>query len=152
MKSLNKSLLSLAAIGAAALIAGLIGILLFKNPVPVQSASFVNAPAFTQATTSAGVAVTSSTRILATTTNPLDPTNSYTRAYAIICNPSTSTPVYLRMDRDKPASLTTGIPIASIEGFQSCYEITDKMLYQGSVTASSTNQTSVTVTVNQYVF
>ena len=102
-----------------------------------------------KATTSAAVTVTSSTRILATTTSITGDT-SYTRVYASICNPS-NVIVYLRMDQDKAASNANGIPIAAAAGYSACYEITDRNMYQGSVKASSTSETSTSVIVNDYV-
>jgi hypothetical protein len=105
------------------------------------------------ATTTAATSITSSARIMATTTNPLDPTNSYTRVYAVVCNPNAN-PVYLNLDQDKAADLTAGkvtTVIAAASGYSACYEITDRNQYSGSVTASSTNQTATTITVKQYV-
>lgn len=103
------------------------------------------------ATTTTSVAVTSSTRILATTTNALGNGTSYTRKFATICNPST-TVVYLLMNGDKPASLTAAnVAIAAAAGYNACYEIKDYNQYNGSVTASSTNQTSTNLIVTDYV-
>lgn len=105
------------------------------------------------ATTSAAVTVTSSTRVLASTTNALGDGTSYTRVYASICNPS-STLVYLNLNQDKIASVPNGTVttvIAAAAGYDACYEITDKNLYQGSIQASSTNQTSTNVFVSDYV-
>jgi len=105
------------------------------------------------ATTSAAVAVTTSTRILATTTiNVADSANIYSRKFATICNPS-ATLVYVNLDSDKPAWLANGRftdVIGAAEGYEACMQIHDPS-YQGSVTASSTNQTSVTVYVKEYV-
>lgn len=105
------------------------------------------------ATTSSAVSVTSSVRLLATTTNALGNGTSYTRVFASICNPST-TLVYVNLDRDKVASLASGnftTVIAAAAGYSACYEITDRNLYQGSITASSTNQTATTIYVKDYV-
>lgn len=109
--------------------------------------------AINNATTSSAITVTSSTRVLSTTTSPTDPTNSFTRVYASICNPS-ATLVYLNVNRDQPASVPAGhvtAVIAAAAGYNACFEITDRNLYQGSVQASSTNQTSATVYVSDYV-
>lgn len=106
------------------------------------------------ATTSAATSVTASTRVLATTSNPLGVpgTTSFNRAYASICVNS-ATPVALNLDSDKPASTASGQVttfIASAAGYNSCYEITDRNLYNGSITASSTAG-AVTVYVKDYV-
>lgn len=105
------------------------------------------------ATTSAATSITTSARIMATTTNPLDPTNSYNRVYASICNPNAN-PVWLNLDGDKPANSLTGdvtTVIAAAAGYSACFEIDDSNAYHGSVTASSTNQTATVITVKQYV-
>ena len=103
------------------------------------------------ATTTISVSVTSSTRIMATTSNPLDPSASYSRVYATICNPNAN-PVFLSLNFDKPATLASStFVIASAAGFQSCYEITDRNQYNGSITASSSNQTATTIFGSQYV-
>lgn len=103
----------------------------------------------TVATSSTAVSVTASTRVLATTTINGTPGvgQVYTRVYATICNPS-STVVFLNMNRDIPADVTHSVyQIAGAAGYQSCYEITDRNLYQGSIQASSTvGATSVYVT------
>lgn len=101
------------------------------------------------ATTSAVTAITSSARILSTTTNTVG--SSYTRVYATICNPNAN-PVYLSLDGDKAASAThyTTV-IAAAAGYNACYEINDRNQYSGSVTASSTNQTSTTISATEYV-
>lgn len=125
------------------------------SPVRFASASPAAATTIGTATTSAAIAVTSSTRILATTTNPLAApgVGSFSRVYATICNPS-STLVYVNLNGDKPAVLASGAysaVIAAAAGYNACFEITDRNLTQGSITASSTNQTSVNVTVQDYV-
>lgn len=105
------------------------------------------------ATTTAAINVTSSTRILATTTNALGNGTSYTREYAVICNPS-ATPVYISLNNDKITDVPSGkftTVIAAAAGFNACYEIQDFNQYSGSITASSTNQTSVIVQVADYV-
>lgn len=109
------------------------------------------ATVISNATTSTAVTVTSSTRVLATTTNALGNGTSYTRKFATICNPS-STLVYLLFDADKPASLTNAnTVIAAAAGYNACYQITDVNQYSGSIQASSTNQTSTSVLVTDYV-
>lgn len=105
------------------------------------------------ATTTAATSITTSARIMATTTNPTDPTNSYNRVYAIVCN-ANANPVWLNIDGDKAANLPGGavtVPIAAAAGYNVCYEFTDRNQYNGSVTASSTNGTATTITVKQYV-
>lgn len=101
------------------------------------------------ATTTTQVFVAGSTRIAATTTNPLDPINSYSRVYANICNPSANL-VYLRFDSDKQAASSTAIAvIGAAAGYSTCYEINDRNMYNGSIQASST--VSAWVNVSQYV-
>lgn len=100
------------------------------------------------ATTTNAIAVTSSTRALATTTNALNDSNSHPRVYATICNPNAN-PVYLNLDRDKVASIGANTYIiAAAAGYNVCQEITN---YSGSITASSTGETSTTITVKDYV-
>lgn len=121
-------------------------------PVPAQAIG----PSDTTigaATTTAATSITTSARIMATTTNPTDPANSYLRVYAVVCN-ANANPVWLNLDNDKAANSSTGnvtTVIAAAAGYNACYEITGKNLYNGSVTASSTNQTATTITVKQYV-
>ena len=103
------------------------------------------------ATTTTSVAVTSSTRLLATTTNALGNGTSYTRKFATICNPNAN-PVFIRFDGDKPASNTAAnVVLAAAAGYNVCYQITDVNQYSGSIQASSTDQTSTTVLVTDYV-
>lgn len=102
------------------------------------------------ATTSTSVSVTSSTRLLATTTNIESDGNSRIRVYATICNPNAN-PVYVNLDHDKPASLSKAtVVIAAAAGYNVCYEITDRNQYSGSITASSTAQTATSVIVKEY--
>lgn len=118
---------------------------------PKTEAAGFQVTAIGVATTSTAVAVTTSTRALATTTNANGNGTSYTRTYATICNPNAN-PVYLRMDGDKPASNTSAVAvIAAAAGYNVCYEITDRNQYSGSITASSTGETSTSVLVTQYV-
>lgn len=110
-------------------------------------AQFVNLGA--GATTTGSVAVTTSTRVMATTTSP---NGLYQRVYATICNPNAN-PVHLSMNNDKPASFTnTTVVIAAAAGYSACYEITDRNGYNNSIQASSTNQTSTTITWSEYVY
>lgn len=141
----------------AVLIAGAIVLLAilfsFNQLQPVMAGSFSSAPAFKVATTSTAVSIAGvSARILATTTaNDLVPNGI--RAYASICNPST-TLVHLRLDGDKPVKTGQGLVIiAAAAGYNACYEITDnRMIYLGSVQASSTSGTAVDVSVTEYVY
>lgn len=108
------------------------------------------------ATTSAATSITTSARIMATTSNPLGTpgTTSFNRVYAVVCNPNAN-PVWLNLDGDKSANLSTGnvtTVIAAAAGYNACYTIDARTNgYNGSVTASSTNQTATTNTVKQYV-
>lgn len=143
--TLDKDILTVAALTVAALLA-----LVFITPNPVR-ASIVGSTPIGTATTSAAFSVTTSARVLATTTSTVAP--SYTRIYATICNPNTN-PVALNLDGDKAASGPLGnvtAYIAAAAGYQACYEITDRNQYSGSVTASSTNQTATAITVKDYV-
>jgi hypothetical protein len=133
------------------LVAALIVIGAFAlNEDPIEAASptqFVNLTG--GATTTGSVAVTSSTRVMATTTSP---NGHYQRVYATICNPNAN-PVYLALDADQAASLTNSTyVIAAAAGYNACYEITDVNGYNGSVTASSTNQTSTTILWSEYTY
>lgn len=105
------------------------------------------------ATTSSRTSVTTSARILSTTTNATDPSNSYVRVYASICNPNAN-PVFLNLDGDKVTNSSTGgftTVIAAAAGYSACYEITDRNQYLGSITASSTNQTATVISAKEYV-
>ena len=120
---------------------------------PVEASAFTATNIGAVATTTAATSITTSARIMATTTNPLDGENSYTRVYAVICN-ANANPVWINMDGDKAANLPTGnvtTVIAAAAGYNACFEIKDYNQYSGSVTASSTNQTATTITVKQYV-
>lgn len=103
------------------------------------------------ATSSAAFAITASARIIATSTSLTG--TSYTRVFASICNPNAN-PVVINMNSDKAADRNSGqvtTVIAAAAGYNACYEITDRNASSGSVTASSTNETSTTITVQQFV-
>lgn len=102
------------------------------------------------ATSTTLISVTSSTRIAATSSGPTAPT--FTRMYASICNASAN-PVFLNLNGDAPASISGGYTtvIAAAAGYSACYEITDRNTYNGSIQASSTNQTATAVSVQQFV-
>lgn len=123
---------------------------IISSPARTALANPYTATNIQTATTSTAVSVTTSARILATTTNPLG--ISYTRVYTSICNPN-SNPVVLNLNGDKPANLNTGATtiIAAAAGYSVCYEVTDRNMYQGSITASSTNQTATTIFMSDYV-
>lgn len=146
MKALNTNVIAAILVAAAILI--LASILLLKPTGNAFAGSPAVSPAFGFATTTATITVTTSTRILATSTNTLG--NGYTRAYASICNTSASKPIVILMNQDKPAnaSINGGVWINA----NSCYEVTDKMLYQGSITASTSDQSAVQILVNDYVY
>ena len=130
----------------------LVGMFAFRNTQPVEAAGF-QVTVLGTATTSTAVAVTSSTRVLASTTNPLGTpgVTSFNRVYASICNPNAN-PVYISLNGDKAASNSSATAvIAAAAGYNVCYFITDVNQYSGSITASSTNQTSTSVTVSDYV-
>lgn len=117
----------------------------------LEGSTIYQGPYLQTATTSTSVSVTVSTRILATTTNPIYPDGSFNRIYATICNPNAN-PVYINMDGDKSAGIAnvTAI-IAAAAGYNACFEINDRNPYNGSVTASSTNQTATVISVKEYV-
>lgn len=108
---------------------------------------------FVSATSSTSFSITTSSRVIATTTNFGSPNfGQYRRFYATICNPS-SNPVAINLDQDKPANLATGhatFIIGAAAGYSACYTINPENLYQGSIQASSTNQTATTVYVSDY--
>ena len=112
-------------------------------------ASYFNGTVISAATTTAATSLTTSTRVLATTTNTLG--TGYTRVYASICNPS-ATIVALGMNQDKPLTATTQatVFIGAAAGYSVCYEITDRNMYSGSVVASSTVG-AVNVFATEYV-
>lgn len=104
-----------------------------------------SATALSIATTSTAYTFVTDTRIMSTTTGA-----GLTRAYATICTTSAS-PVAINMDRDKPVVASSTVAfIAGAAGYNACYEITERNLYQGSVHASSTVGTAQ-VFVTEYV-
>ncbi len=138
---------------ALTLVLGAFAILMLISGERPVGAVGLGANVLRAATTSTAFSINGigSTRVLATTTNPLDPTNSYIRVFASICNPS-ATLVYLNMNQDKPITASSSVVlIGAAAGYSVCYEISDRNLYQGSVQASSTAVASVTVYVTDYV-
>lgn len=130
-----------------------LGIYVGKPALPASATTYTTNNIGYTATTSAAVAVTSSTRVLATTTNTLGNGTSYTRIWATICNP-TPNAVVINMNGDKAASQPGGAYQAMIGATSTlpvCFEVTDRNAYSGSIQASSTNQTSTSVTVTEYV-
>lgn len=120
-------------------------LLLFQQTAqPVGATGFMSTNIGYVATTSTATAVSTSVRILATTTGPVA---SFSRVYASICNTG-ATSIGLRLDGDKPVNLSTSGGILVAAG--ACYEITDRNQYHGSVTASSTSGTNVVEAV-EYV-
>lgn len=115
----------------------ILGIVINRNTssfgADVFQSSVIVAP-----TVNAPVTVTSSTRILATTT-------ASTRAWAKICNDS-SNKVYINMDKDKAASLSVGFPLAA----NTCFDLNSENVYNGSITASSTNESSSSISVTSF--
>lgn len=134
---------------ALILIGGTIFVALFTKDEPKITGLNGNPNVISAATTSSAVAVTTSTRILATTTNALGTGSSYTRKYAQICNPSATIKVLVSLNKDIAADGRTngGYWIDSNE----CFEIDDRNQYSGSVTASTSDQSSVKVLVTEYV-
>lgn len=133
-------------------LAFVIGLSLTPKAPAILGGGTADATPIGTATTTAVTSVTASTRLLATTTNPADPDNSYTRIYASICNPN-ATVVYLLMKNDEKVNIpggVGGIPIAAAAGYNVCYEITSRNLYNGSIQASSTVG-AVNVITTQYV-
>lgn len=95
-------------------------------------------------TSSITTAVTTSTLILGTTTA------THTRLFADICNPSATVPVVLNLQEGEAADARTngGIWLNT----NSCFDITPLRLYTGSVTASTSNGSSVGMLVTEYEF
>jgi hypothetical protein len=111
---------------------------------------FFAVPSIGVATTSTAISVTTSARVLATTTSIIAP--SYTRVYATVCNPS-SNPVAISINGDRAVTNTSKtFWIGAAAGYEVCYEIVyNKNPYMGSITASSTNETATLVYVTDYV-
>jgi hypothetical protein len=145
----SKSLLPFAAV---ALVMFATAFVLFNAAGQAHAGSQSSAPAISVATTSATIAVGASTRVLASTTVP-GAVTSYNRAYATICN-VTSNAVFVLLNGDKPASGTnyTAV-IGATSTLPTCFEVTDnRLIYNGSITASSSNQITTNVTVTDYVY
>lgn len=139
----------------AVLVAGAATILfmayVFEGARPALASPYT-ANTIATATTTNSSAITTSARILATTTNPLGTpgTTSFIRVYATICNPNAN-PVYLALRGDQAATTTNATYIiAAAAGYSACYEITDRNQYSGSITASSTNETSTRIFYTEY--
>lgn len=140
----NISLIAIALLGFA--------FIAFRDVPQASGASITQYLNLSTATTSAATAITTSARIMATTTSITG--TSYTRVYARICN-ANANPVAINLNSDVPANLLTGQVtawIAAAAGYDACYTIDSDNGYNGSVTASSTAQTSTTITVQQYVY
>lgn len=148
-----KNNLGLVGVCAAILLTALL--LITYRSEPAYGSTFPVAPAIATATTTGSVSVTSSTRVLASTTNVLAAPGigSFNRAYATICNPNAN-PVYINLDGDKPASKSAATyVIAAAAGYNACFELTDVQLdYNGSITASSTAETATVITYKDYVY
>lgn len=139
------------ALAGVALLLAAAFVVAFTHPTVSSGSTIFQGPVLQQATTTASFAVTSSTRVLATSTVPGGGA-SYSRIYATICNPNAN-PVYIALNGDKPASSTSATTvIAAAAGYNVCYVINDSNPYNGSVTASSTGQTSTTIFVSDYVY
>lgn len=134
---------------ALGVILGIIGFGLISKSVQPDSVLRGNAFEATQFKTASStsetitISVTTSARILATTTT------DRTRIYARICNDS-GTKVYFRMDGDKPVTNVAGEETGSPLAANTCYEINDQNSYQGSIQASSTNETASNLTIHSY--
>lgn len=155
---MKKEYINLVASGILALSLFAVAVVVGLKPADTALAG-LQIPDVGVATTSASVSVTSSARILATTTNPLDPTNSFVRKATSICNTGTN-PVYLLANGDKPVRFATtgtnsGVTkvIAAAAGYDACWTFTQEDFpYNGSITASSTNQTATVITVVDHVY
>lgn len=99
---------------------------------------------FATASTTITVAVTTSTRILATTSPAAD---GHVRSYVEICNPSAKS-VVLALNGDQAADARTNGGIWLLSG--ACFNITPLKLYTGAIQASSSDQSSVPLLVNDY--
>lgn len=126
-------------------------LLFFAGERVVEASPF--GTALSSATTTSRVSITTSVQIMATSTNSLGDENSHSRAYASICNPGTN-PVWLHLSKDVPTNIAAGkqtTAIAAAAGYNVCYEITDRNLYSGAITASSTNETATVIYTSQFV-
>src|SRR3990167_532712 len=120
----------------AVLLLGGMVLLAQKGSPTLSGGNFIPAGPVGSATSSTSYSVFSSTRVLSTSTNSVDPNSSGPRVFATICNPNTTiVGLSLNNDRDVSGSSTT-IFIGAAAGYDACYEIDSR--YQGSVKASST--------------
>lgn len=120
--------------------------LIINLPQPVDASTITFGPYLQRATSTATASITTSTRLLATTTGD----GGYNRIFATICNPN-ATPVAISLNADAPATYANAtVFIAAAAGYNACYEINDRNPYSGSVTASSTVG-AVNVTYQQFV-
>lgn len=137
-------------IGVALFLGAFAVLVLTAHQLPAMASPFGTPLGFTATTSTAINVSTASVRVLATSTNPTDTVNSHPRVYASICNPS-ATVVYLLMNQDKPATASTSVAvIAASTGYPICYEITDRNIYNGSITGITTAG-NAWVNVNDYV-
>lgn len=140
-------------LGAAFIVLSIVFLSVPKEESSPSLGGYITGTSLSVATTSSAISVTTSARVLATTSNALGNGTSYTRVHATICN-NGSNPVALNLDGDKPANFPSGRVtawIAAAAGYDACYTIGEDNLYQGSITASSTNQTATIITVKDYV-
>lgn len=122
-------------------------LLIMDRPHSVGASTITMGPNLQKATSTATSAITTSTRLLATTTGE----GGYTRIFASICNPN-ATPVAISLNADAPATYANAtVFIAAAAGYDACYEINDRNPYNGSVTASSTVG-AVNLTYQQFVY
>lgn len=135
---------TLAVIVLGAIIGSFLGLALSKTP-SVSADNAYNATMFNTASTSQTFNISTSARVLGTTTVG-------TRVYATICNATTTSnttlgTVWLRLDADKPMQ-------AGVGGFavkpSECFVINAVNLYTGAIQASSTNGLVNEVKVQSY--
>ncbi len=127
------TILSISILGA------LIALSLFSQRSESIGGDIWTSSQFSVASTSKVVAVTSDIMLVGSSTS------AYQRAYTSICNDSSQV-VYLGLNGDKQVTQSNGIRLNA----GNCYEITDQNLYTGAIRATSTNETSSNVIINDF--
>lgn len=140
----NSSLIVVGFAAVLAMLAILYGAAALKGAQTASAAGFQMTVIGSTATSSTVTSVTSSARVMATST---DGQSGYTRVYAALCNVG-AVSAYIRLDGDKAVNINTAGAIPLAVG--ACYYLNDQNMYQGSITASSTGA-ATTISAIQYV-